>query len=310
VTFLAAAMLASLAACGGSQTTGPTTAPTPSSVATPTATAGEQPEVVLERDLAFATWNDLTLTLDLYAPADPVGAPIVVEPGEAFGHDIAEAGAFAVIERTGIPDQPDSADGEPPFWDDHGALIRAHAEATACKIRYARARASELGSDDPVVALGGFSAGAGMAAHVALFGDTLEQRWDEFAAMVGGPPRQVDCVVGEGSTRVDALVVGNGTYDAFVPVIEGGLFGRTYVLERAPELQPFLAGAVGIDPSLTVRLMAATGDKSVPMSITTDFAKVLADAGYDVQVITYEGQHASDPPDELSLEVYSEVLGL
>jgi predicted esterase len=310
VTFLAAAMLASLAACGGSQTTVPTTAPTPSSVATPTATAGEQPEVVLESGLAFATWNNLTLTLDLYTPADPVGAPIVVEPWEAFGHDIAEAGAFAVIERTGIPDQPDSADGEPPFWDDHGALIRAHAEAIACKIRYARARAAELGSDDPVVVLGGFSAGGGLATHVALFGDTLGRRWDEFAATVGGPPRRVECVVAEGSTHVDALVVGNGTYDAFVPVIEGEVFGRTYVLERAPELQPFLASAVGIDPSLTVRLMSASGDEVVPQSVAIDFEKALANAGYDVQVITYEGGHTSDPPDELSLEVFSEVLGL
>jgi hypothetical protein len=146
-------------------------------------------------------------------------------------------------------------------------------------------------------------------AHVALFGDTLERRWDEFAATVDGPPRQVECVVAEGSTHVDALVGGNGTYDAFVPVIEGP-FGRTYVLERAPELQPFLASAVGIDPSLTVRLMSATGDTVVPTSLAIAFEEVLADAGYDVQVITYEGVHTTDPPDELSLQVFSDLLRL
>jgi hypothetical protein len=265
--------------------------------------------VVIERDLPYATWNDVTLTLDLYIPADPKGAPIMVEPWEAFGVDISQAGAFAVIERTGIPDQPDSADGEPPLWDDHGALIRAQADATACKIRYARARAAELGSEDPIVVLGGFSEGGGAATHVALFGDTLEERWDEFAAAVGGPSRQVECVVAEGSTHVDALVVGNGAYGAFVPVIDGP-FSRTYVLERAPELQPFLASAVGIDTSLTVRLMSATGDTVVPTSYAVAFEEVLADAGYDVQVITYEGQHTSDPPDELSLQVFTELLGL
>jgi len=305
---LLGAMVVLGAACGGSQDAGPTTA-APTSATTPTATAVEHAGVVVERDLAYATWNDLTLSLDLYIPADADGAPIMVEPWEAFGEKISQAGALAVIEQTGIPDQPDSADGEPPFWDDHGALIRARAEAIACKIRYARARAAELGSDDPVVVLGGFSAGGGLATHVALFGDTLEQRWDEFAAAVGGPSRQVECAVAEGSTHVDALVVGNGTYDAFVPVIEG-MFGRTYVLERAPELQPFLASAVGIDPSLAVRLLSATGDTVVPTSLAIAFEQVLANAGYDVQVISYEGVHTSDPPDELSLKVFTEVLGL
>jgi hypothetical protein len=294
--FGAVGVLAAAAACGGGKSS-------------PTTVAPQSAEVVVERDLAYAMWNDITLTLDLYIPADPRDAPIMVEPWEAFGDEISQAGAFAVIEHTGIPDQPDSPDGEPPFWDDHGALIRANAEARACKIRYARARAAELGSEAPIVVLGGFSAGGGLATHVALFGDTLEERWDEFAAEVGGPSRQVECMVAEGSTHVDALVVGNGTYDAFVPVIEGP-FGLTYVLERAPELQPFLASAVGVDPSLRVRLMSATGDTVVPTSIAIAFEEVLADAGYDVQVITYEGSHTSSPPDELSLEVFSELLGL
>jgi len=315
-------LLASLAACAGGEppaTLTPTLAPAGEATSTPTvassataapvATADEDAGVVVERGVAFATYNDVTLTLDLYVPADPKGAPIVVEPWEAFGDNISEAGAFAVIEQQGIPDPDDSADGEPPLWDEHGALIRAYAEATACKIRYARARAAELGSDDPIVVLGGFSAGAGPAAHVALFGDTLEERWDEFAATVGGPSRQVECVVATGSTHVDALVGANGTYDAFVPVIEGP-FGRTYVLERAPELQPFLESAVSIDASLTVRLLSGTDDTVVPTALSTAFAEVLADAGYDVQVITYEGGHTSDPPDELSLQVFKEVLDL
>lgn len=314
-------LLASLAACAGSQpqaTSTPTLvrageatstpAIAPATTAAPAATTEEQPQVVVETELPFATYNDTTLTLDLYVPADPAGAPIVIEPWERFAYRIAQEGAIAVIERTGIPDGPDTGDGEPPLWNDHGALIRAQAEATACKIGFARARASELGSDDPIVVKGGFSAGAGLSAHVALFGDALEERWDEFAATVGGPDRQVECVVAERSTRVDALVGGSGAYDAYVPVIEG-LYGRTYQRERDPELQEFLASAVGIDPELTVRLIHGTADPAIPTTVSVDFEAVLADAGYDVQLITFEGGH-HDPPTELSLRVFKEVLGL
>lgn len=45
------------------------------------------------------------------------------------------------------------------------------------------------------------------------------------------------------------------------------------------------------------------------MTVSADFAAVLADAGYDVELITFDGGHHA-PPIEISLEVFKEVLGL
>jgi len=52
---------------------------------------------------------------------------------------------------------------------DRGAGVRVMAEGAACAIRFARAQALELGSDDPVVVLTGLSRGGGPATHAALF---------------------------------------------------------------------------------------------------------------------------------------------
>lgn len=295
-TLAVAGTLASVAACGGSQ-----------QEVTPTTVVDGQPRVVIESNLAFATYEDLTLTLDLHLPADPAGAPIQIEGPR----EMAQEGAIVVVIQQGVPDPPDSPDGDDEgmrFLGDHGAHIRAEGEAGACAIRFARARASELGSDDPIVVVAGFSQPGGVAAHVALFGAALDERWDEFAAKVGGPPRQVECTVPDGSTHVDALVANAGTYDLYVPVIEG-LYGRTYQQERDPDLQQFLASAVGINPELTVRLTHGTADSAIPVTVSADFEAALADAGYDVQLTTFDGDH-ENPPTELSLEIFREVLGL
>jgi hypothetical protein len=247
----------------------------------------------------------MTLTLDLYLPGDPSDAPVAIEAW--YPNDLAQAGAIVATIDQFIPD-PDTDDVVERYVSDHGAHIRAQAEADACAVRFVRARASERGNDDPTVVLTGFSEAGGIAAHVALFGEMLEQRWDEFAEEVGGPPRQVECMVADGSTRVDALVGGAGTYDLYVPVIEG-LYGRTFMQEHDPELQRFLASAVGVDPGLRVRLTHATDDPAIPMTVSTDFEAALTDAGYDVQLATYEGGHNA-PPVDIGLPIYTELLGL
>ncbi len=131
---------------------------------------------------------------------------------------------YALVRRVASSMLPDPSD--------HGANIRAMAESAACAIRFARAQASQLGSDDPVVVLTGFSGGGGVAAHTALFGAALEASWDEYATE-GGPPRQVECEVTDGSTHVDALVGMAGPYEAFVPTYDGK-YGRAYQQERDP----------------------------------------------------------------------------
>ena len=305
--FATVGLLVSVAACGNDEAEDVTSTAAPTTSIAPTTTVEEQPQAVIERDVAFATYNGVTLTLDLYIPAEPDGAPIVIEPWENFAERIAQEGAIAVIVETGV-EVPDAGDDAEARLSDHGAVIRAQAEQTACAILFARARAAELGSDDPVVVVGGFSEYGGVAAHVALFGGTLEQRWDEFAATVGGPPGQVECVVAGGSTHVDALVGLAGAYENYVPAFEGR-YGRAYQQERDPELQQFLASAIGADPELTVRLIHGTADGMIPMESSVAFEGALADAGYDVQLATFGGGHHV-PPTELSLEIFTEVLGL
>lgn len=289
-----------VAACGGSEQVGVST-----TISTTESAPTTQREVVVERNIAFATFEDTTLTVDLYVPADPSDAPIAIDPW--YADEIAEAGAIVAAVQQGVPD-PEVDDVAERYISNHGAQIRAGAEATACAIRFARARASELGSDDPTVVIAGFSAGGGVAAHVALFGTTLEERWEEFAATAGGPSSQVECMVSGGSTHVDALVGGAGAYDLYVPVIEG-LYGRTFVREHDSELQQFLAGALGAHPELTVRLTHGTADAAIPMTVSADFEEALAGAGYDVQLVSYDGGHTA-PPAEIGLEIFTELLGL
>ncbi len=258
LSLVAAGLVASLAACGGSATTA-----APPATAAPTVTPEARPQAAVEKEIAFATYKGATLTLDMYIPADPSGAPIVIEPWEDFAERIAQEGAIGVLVHAGV-EEAESGELAEPRLGDHGAFIRAQAEQTACAIRFARARAAELGSDDPIVVIGGFSEYGGVAAHVALFGARLEERWDEFAATVGGPPRQVECVVADGSTQMDALVGLAGAYDLYVPVFDG-LYGRAYQHERDPELQQFLASAIGANPELMVRLIHGTVDQAIPM---------------------------------------------
>jgi acetyl esterase/lipase len=187
---------------------------------------------------------------------------------------------------------------------DHGVRARATGDSVACAIRFARARVSDLGSDDPMVVLTGLSMGGGIAAHVALFGETLEARWDEFAA-AGGPPREVDCEVSGGSTHVDAVIGMAGTYDAYVPIYDGK-WGRAYQQEIDPELQRFLSSSIGANPDLKVRMIHGTSD-FVPVDEAAEFAELLTDAGYDVQLATFEGGHG-EPPTDLYSSTIKEVL--
>ena len=153
--------------------------------------------------------------------------------------------------------------------------------------------------------LTGHSTGGGLGAHVGLFGATLEARWDEYATK-GGPPRQVECEVTDGSTHVDALVGMNGTYDVHVPIIDAG-YGHAYQQNRDPELWEFLSSSIGVNPDLKVRLIHATNDY-IPVEEAAEFAALLTDAGYDVQLTTFNGLHHEAPPPELFLPTIVEVL--
>ena len=273
-----------------------------------TTTVEDQALAVTEEDLVYATWAEGSLTLDLHPPAKPADAPIVIYlPGR--GRDFAppwivrglvDEGAFVLVVR-----YPASNSTPEQVLADHGADAGAKAESVACAINYARAQASEFGNNDPVVVLTGFSNGGGLGAHAALFGATLEARWDEYAAE-GGPSRQVECEITDGSTHVDALVSMGGPYDVNVPIYDGK-YGRAYQQEQDPELWEFLSSSIGANPDLKVRLIHGTSDY-IPVEDPTEFAALLTDAGYDVELVTFDGGHEVAPP-EVFFPTAMEVVG-
>ena len=290
------ALLASLAACGGSDAD-----------AAPTTTLDEQALPVTEVDLAYATSAEGPLTLDMHAPVRPADAPIVLYlPGR--GRDSAppwiveglvDEGAFVFVVRYAATDSSPEK-----ILADHGADAGAQAQSVACAIHYARSRASNFGNNDPLVVLTGFSNGSGLGAHTALFGSTLEERWDEYAAQ-GGPPRQVECEMTEGSTHVDVLVGMGGNYDVFVSIYDGK-YGRAYQQELDPELWEFLSSSIGVNLDLKIRLIHGTSDW-IPVEGAAEFTALLSEAGYDAELTTFDGGHATAPLD-LFLPIVMEVL--
>jgi len=291
-------------------TTTTTTAPTTTTTIAPTTVAESQTAMVTEKDLVYATyWGKKPLTLDMSAPVEPADAPVVIYLPGRGGHSappemiegLVEEGAFVFFAR-----YASSGSGPEQILADHGAVAGAQVESAACAIRFARAHASKLGNDDPVVVLTGLSNGGGVASHAALFGADLDARWDEYAA-AGGPPRQVECEVTDGSTHVDAVVGMNGNYDVFVPIYDGG-YGRTHQQFLDPELQAFQSSSIGANPDLKIRLIHAESDIVIPYSNSVDFAAALTDAGYDVgEVIVFDGEHHWVPP-EVAIPIIMELI--
>ena len=123
---------------------------------------------------------------------------------------------------------------------------------------------------------------------------------------MGGPPRQVECEVTDGSTHVDAVVGMSGDYDVFVPIYDGK-YGRAYQQKLDPELWEFLSSSIGANQGLKVRLIHGTSD-FIPPEDSAEFEALLTDAGYDVELATFDGGHDIAPPEVLFPAVV-EVLG-
>ena len=290
-------------------TTAPTTtttaASTTATTTTPTTVAESQAAMVIEEDLVFVTWEEGPLTLDMYAPVEAAGAPVVVyvlgggqtQAPMAMVEGLVENGVIVFV----APFEPGNS-GMAKVQA-NPALLRSQVDSVGCAIHSARVRASELGSDDPTVVLVGFSNGAGTAAHAALFGATLESQWDEYET-TGGPARQVHCEATEGSTHVDALVGFAGMYDTYVPIY--GL-GSAYQREHDPELWEFLTNPIGANPDLTIRLIHGESDRIIPYEVSTLFAAALNDAGYNAgKVVGFSGEHVV--PADLAVETITETI--
>lgn len=273
---------------------------------TTSTTVVEEPGgVTVESGLVFATYNGSPFTLDLYLPDEPVGAPILVTEGFEEIERFVDEGVIVVDLAGEEPEGMPIAGPDQPMQDNR-VPFRGTAEWFGCAIRFARERAAELGTGESNVALMSLSAGGGFVSHVALFGGDLEAAWDEFAE-AGGPPRQVECTASGGSTHVDGLIGVAGAYEWLVPVYEGK-YGLTYQQQQDPEFQAFLASAVGRNTDLKVRLFHDPADGFIPLENSTMFEEVLAAAGYDVELITFNEGH-NFPPADLVVPALMEVLG-
>jgi dienelactone hydrolase len=279
--------------------------------ATPMPPTSTPSEVTVTKDLVYAKrlqpdiLGRVDWKLDLYAPTEPGDWPVVLflhgkgqtkEGWTTLSRAIAEQGAIVFAIDFPVMD-PIAA------ILDNGKGYREMADTVACAIRFARARASDSGMDTAPLVLTGFCGGGGVASHVALAGESVGRRWEEYAASRGGPPRQVGCEVSQGSNHVDALVGIAGPYDAFVGY--DGEYGREFLQEKDPDLWKLFYDSIGENPDLIVRLLHGKTDSVVPYENSVGFEATLAEAGYDVKLIQFSGGHS--PPLELTVQTVMNV---
>ena len=239
------------------------------------------------------------LALLLFHPiAESEDAPMVIDVGGWAVDDpqaLAERGVsvFSVFYPDRWPEVERDADP---------TALRSMAEAVACAVRFARG--SEYGSETAPLVLVGFSRQGGLSTHVALAGEDFDRVWDEYTESGTAPPVQYDCTVGEGSTRVDGLVGIAGTYERYVG--HEGKYGHDWLLEREPDLWEMLWGTVGLHPELRVRLLHGKSDSTIPLVVSAGFEGALADAGYDVALVEFDGGHGA--PSDLVAETVMELV--
>jgi hypothetical protein len=276
--------------------------PTPSTEGT--TTPDSSGEVTVVTGLVHATGSSpdeaTELKLDLYLAAGSEDAPMVVDVGGAV-HPRALAVRGVSVISADYPDQWSKfmLDADP-------TAVRTMVEAVACAVRFARG--SEYGSETAPLVLTGFSGDAIAASHVALAGESFDRVWGEYAESAGGPPAQYDCTASEASTRVDGFVGIGGGYAALVGYeSEEGPYDREFLLEHEPDLWELLHGSIGLHPELRVRLLHGDADWMIPYEQSAEFEAVLAEAGYDVELVEFAGGHTI-PHGDLLVETVMELV--
>ncbi len=266
--------------------------------------------LTVTKDLVYAKvlkrGEPVELMLDMYAPSESGDWPIVL-----YLHDFGETKEGttllpqAIAERGAIVLNIDYPDIDPSVAClNQGNGHRELDEIIGCAVRFGRSGAASVGSETTPLAIAGFSWGGGIASHVALMGETLNRRWEEYAAAHGGPPCQCECVVNQGSTHVDALVGIAGAYEAFIGY--DGLYGREFLQEKDPELWQMLYSSIGENPELKIRLLHSDTDSTIPYENSAAFAALLTEAGYDVELIPFNGGHTA--PLEPTVQTIIDVL--
>ena len=266
--------------------------------------------VTVAEDLVYAAGTQrngrpVDWTLDLYRSGDAGDAPRVVFLHGGGGSKNTNAGLARGLAEHGLAvyliDYPKDSPERAIAHNADG--FRAMADTAMCAIRFARGSGD---GDGALVVLGGFSKGAGLAAHAALAGEDLGRLWEDYGESGGGPQSRLDCTVTDASTRVDALVGVAGEYDAFVGLEGDHPHGQAFMQEHEPDLWSVLHGVVGTEADLEVRLLHGELDAIIPAEVSADLAALLTDAGYDVELTRFTGGH--DVPVELTIETVMDLL--
>ncbi|MFC4406909.1 alpha/beta hydrolase [Haloarchaeobius iranensis] len=281
---LATATAALLAGCqsdgGGTEmspsttragTTVATTATTTESTETTTGTATE-PAYRVDRDLSFVETDAGPLRLDLYRPRDRTDVPFVVfaHGGGWLQGDKGFRPLFPMLCEAGI------AVADVQYRLAPGAQFPVPVRDVVAAVTWVRANAAEYGIDPVRGALAGYSAGAHLAALVAVAPDVPAFRPD---------------VRPDQPVAVDALVGFSGIYDlADSESMESALV-QTFVGSEEPESTYERASPVSHtdadDPPAL--LLHGTEDGVVPYRSATRLRDSLRAASVPVELFTAEG---------------------
>ncbi len=243
--------------------------------------APRNPEIAVERDLAYGRGGDVVLKLDLAMPKAGEGPfpAVVFVHGEGwragnrqqmnhFIEGMARLGYVAVtIDYRLVP------------------VARFPAQVEDCKaaVRWLRANAGKFRVDPKRVGVIGFSAGGHLAAMLGVTG-----KGDGFDG-TGGNPEQ--------SSRVEAVVSFFGptdfsaqgwpadlTTEVIIPFLGGSLADKPDVYRRASPINYVTKDA---PPFL---FFHGTEDKLVPVDQSVRMAQRLKDAGVPAQIVVLEGE--------------------
>ena len=215
------------------------------------------------------------LAADVYRPPGRSGAALVViVPGGGWesadrsglgplADALADAGfmAMTITYRTGTEE----------------ARFPVPAEDIACAVRFASTRAMEAGIDARPLVLAGHSAGAHLAAVVALAPDLLRGDCPYPAAVP------------------DALIGLAGPYDlAAVGNVAWSLLGTTADQDPDRWAEASALTYVAARPELPVLLAHGDADELVPLESSIEFADALQATGHTVRMQTLPGADHTD----------------
>lgn len=254
-----------------STTPGQTAESTTAGQSTPTTTT--QQAVTVDRDLTFRDTASRPLKLDLYRPTTDGPHPFLVwaHGGGWVGGDKRQRPMFPAMAEAGI------AVADVQYRLAQERQYPAAVRDVAAAVKWLRDSASEYGIDADRGALGGYSAGAHLAALVGL--------------APGHESFQPTDLLPEVPVAVDAIVGYSGPYLFTEPgagdnPLVAGFFGSDAAQETLREGSP----AVHVDRNdPPAFLVHGTEDSVVPYRSTTELATRMRQAGLTADVVTGDG---------------------